>query len=208
MQITNTLKKIVEDPKTHACWLNSLAYLEYRGFRKIVRSRTTEEMSLEMLLHTAEEVRHSLFFKRLAVKIGGNEFKYFEVKSLLCFQDLKNYFYEIDSRTTSALIGIGSGIISMAAYSLVTWLVETRAISFYEKYDQVLKAASAEFSLSNILKEENIHLKEIGTKADRLLREKGFDIDLIFDIEQREFNKLWNSIEIEVSQRAFNEAQV
>jgi SPX domain protein involved in polyphosphate accumulation len=39
------LAKILEDPNLHASWLNTFSYLEYVGFRKIVKSQDSESMS-------------------------------------------------------------------------------------------------------------------------------------------------------------------
>ncbi|HEY8270010.1 MAG TPA: hypothetical protein VIG33_03925 [Pseudobdellovibrionaceae bacterium] len=195
MNIVNTLKVIVDNPRIHACWLNSLSYLEYRGFRKIIRSRTTKEISLQILIHSAEEVRHSVFFKRQAVKIGGNDFIHFAEESLLASQALKNYFYKIDARTMAAIEGVQGSLLSEAAYSVITWLVETRALSLYEEYEKILRASSAQFSLSSILREESLHLKEIGISAARFLLEQGFDLQFIAAIEKSEFEKLWIAIQ-------------
>ncbi len=198
MNLATTLKGIISDPQMHARWLNSLSYLEYRGFRKIARSRSTEEMTFDILMHTAEEVRHSLFFKKQAVRIGGNDFDSFREDALMCPESLKSYFFEIDSKATLAISSLEKHLLSGAAYSLVTWLVEKRAMSIYQVYEELLKASSARFSLSGVLKEESLHLKEVGNNAERLLIKHGFDIALISAIEEREFNKLWSLIEANV----------
>lgn len=194
-QTTVLLKTIMSDQQTHAKWLNSLSYLEYRGFRKIVRSRSTQEMTFEVLLHTAEEVRHALFFKKQAIRLGGSRFNTFHEDNLLGAKDLKSYFYEIDSKTQQALKLIDKNLFSNAVYSLITWLVEKRALSIYHVYEKLLIQSSATFSLSGVLKEEGLHLQQIGENAAQFLRQNGYNNTLLFEIEESAFQKLWNSIE-------------
>jgi hypothetical protein len=204
MSTETLLKKIMNKPLIHARWLNSLSYLEYRGFRKIVRSRSTEEMTFDVLMHAAEEVRHSVFFKKQAIRIGGDSFEKFNEETLLCSKALKSYFFEIDTKSTFAITGVDTDLLSNAAYSLVTWLVEKRAMSIYEVYEELLEKSSASFSLSGILKEESLHLKEVGESAEQFLVKNGFNTALISQIEELEFNKLWSIIGAHVRDSELN----
>ena len=56
----------MRNPNLHARWLNMFSYLEYIGFRKIVKSQGAENLSLETLGHAVEEGRHALMLKKFA----------------------------------------------------------------------------------------------------------------------------------------------
>jgi hypothetical protein len=196
LQIRTTLRRITEESERHARFLNSLSYLEYRGFRKIARSRQTEQINLEILLHTSEEIRHALFFKRRAVELGGLRFDHFSPECLLAERALKNYFYQIDAQTVKLISS--SPKLHEAAYYLITWLVEVRALQIYHEYELLLKAGNFGFSLSGILKEESHHLKQLGEQAQWILKDQGFSPETFRDIEEAEFQRLWSEIESEV----------
>ena len=53
-------------------------------------------MTLEMLTHTMEEVRHALFFKRQAVRLHGDAFRTYTGENMLCASAIKKYFYDLD----------------------------------------------------------------------------------------------------------------
>jgi hypothetical protein len=78
MQTENRLEslvdKIVADQVLHARWLNTFSYLEYVGFRKIVKSQKAEALTAAILGHACEEGRHALGLKKLALRLGGAEF--------------------------------------------------------------------------------------------------------------------------------------
>jgi hypothetical protein len=90
------LAKILDDPNLHASWLNTFSYLEYVGFRKIVKSQASDSMSLETLGHAVEEGRHALRLKRLAVKVGGVAFDSYRAEKLLCGDAAEAYFQKLD----------------------------------------------------------------------------------------------------------------
>lgn len=66
-------ERLVQDPKHHAKFLNTLSMLEHMGSRKIMvsQSKFPETMSCDTLQHLAEEARHAYFFKRHAERING-----------------------------------------------------------------------------------------------------------------------------------------
>lgn len=160
-----------------------------------MRSRSTDQMSWDILLHTSEEIRHSIFFKRQAMLLGGNHFQSFAEDVLLCSDSLKKYFYEIDILTVDSIKKISSPTLQEAAYLLVTWLVERRALSIYATYEDILKSDNHTFSLSGILKEEKFHLQELGAQAEQILLDHGFNPKHVADIEKNQFEFLWARIE-------------
>jgi hypothetical protein len=199
MQIQEILSRVVENNSLHASWLNSLSYLEYRGFRKIARSQTTENMSMDILFHAMEEVRHAVFFKKHAVKFGGDSYKNYRSETLLCETAIKSYFYQLDQGVVRILERFGKAELHQAAYCLITWLIEERALLVYGEYEKTLRAASLDLSLAGILGEEKNHLSEMVQASRYLLEQEKVDADLFLKLESQCFHELWNQIENEVS---------
>jgi hypothetical protein len=55
--IETAIAAIVVDKKLHARWLNTFSYLEYIGFRKIVKSQMAEALTNKVISHALEEGR-------------------------------------------------------------------------------------------------------------------------------------------------------
>lgn len=154
------LPKIVSDPDLHGRWLNTFSYLEYIGFRKIVKSQTAENLDVETLGHAVEESRHALLLKKLAIQIGGSKFKKYSPSALLCGQQAEFYFQLLD-RTCENHIEPASENKARLTYLYVTWLVELRALSVYRLYQNALEAVGVKPSLTGLLAEEDKHLADV-----------------------------------------------
>lgn len=193
MDLSLTLSQIISNPRSHAMWLNSLSYLEYRGFRKIVRSQETEDMNLERLTHAWEEVRHALFFKQQAIKIGGKDFEFYNEALLLGGFACKKYFFDLDQGVSDLLKSLENETLRNSAYCIITWLIEQRAMSVYQVYDELLHARTASFSLSSVLREENAHLREMGEASSRIIEKQGLSVQALDKIEETAFAEMWNA---------------
>lgn len=159
MTIQNLLTKIISNDHLHARWLNSLSYLEYRGARKILRSQNTENINLNMLQHIFEESKHALFFKKKAVRIGGQSFDNYHQLNTLQFSAVKNYFYCLDQLIHHYLVE--KMINAREAYQLTSWLIEQRALIVYQIYNQLLIQYHFDFNMQFLLNEEEQHFKEV-----------------------------------------------
>jgi hypothetical protein len=155
------LAKILDDPNLHASWLNTFSYLEYVGFRKIVKSQDSESMSLETLGHAVEEGRHALRLKRLAVKVGGQAFDSYRTEKLLCGGAAEAYFQKLDGYCESLFADLSPSEKARLTYLYVTLLVELRALDVYGLYQKSMKARQLPFPLEGLLKEEEGHLRAV-----------------------------------------------
>lgn len=185
----NLLLKIVKDKNAHARWLNSLSYLEYRGFRKIARSQNTEDIDEDLLSHAMEEVRHALFFKKLAIKVGGSSFSYYKTETLLSEAAIKSYFYELDLNTAKLCARTGHSD-KKSIYHCVTWLIEERAMQVYQEYDLTLKTQKFDFSLRPVLIDEIRHLDGVRNLVPRFFTNEKIKLESLFEIEAVCFKKL------------------
>ena len=157
--LDEVLAQVVIDVDLHARWLNTFSYLEYIGFRKIVKSQS--RVTLETLHHASEECRHALLLKRLAIKIGGPSFASYETRRLLCAEKAEAYFQTLDSTCAHNLYH-GTEL----TYLYVTWLVEHRALDVYRRYQLASPAVARQ--LTALLGEEERHLLTVASRLQIL----------------------------------------
>jgi rubrerythrin len=185
-QVSEFLKQVLLNQETHAKWLNCLSYLEYRGARKIMRTLKTLDMNEEILKHAMEEIRHAFFFKNLAIKLGGEKYSYYSDETLLAPKAIKDYFYKLDFAADSVVPKTES---KLEVYRFVTWLIEERAISVYQKYETLLKDSEFKISLKPILLEESYHLKEVKSRFHSQLYSQNINIKWVVQLEEQLFEK-------------------
>ncbi|MCI0600101.1 MAG: hypothetical protein L0Y60_11400 [Beijerinckiaceae bacterium] len=165
MQVHNGLEqligKIVAGPALHARWLNTFSYLEYIGFRKIVKSQRAETMSAAILGHACEEGRHALGLKKLAIKLGGAGFDTYLPDALLCGEEAKEYFQTLDRSCDEAFASLRENERVTLTYCYVTWLVERRALDVYRTYKLALGESEIARKLTSLLAEETKHLADV-----------------------------------------------
>lgn len=147
---------IFSSPKLSAQFLNTLSLLEYIGARKILKSQSQSHVTLELLGHIQEEIRHAQTLKRAVNRIlPGYENYHPEV--LLCGKQACDYFQSIDHAAQQKF-----GEENPWHYYLyTTWLIETRATEVYSLCDEVLSSLNKPLIFRGILTEEEKHLSEV-----------------------------------------------
>lgn len=153
--------QIVADPALHARWLNTFSFLEYVGFRKIVKSQRAEALTAGILGHACEEGRHALGLKKLAMKLGGAAFDSYAPDVLLCGEEAEAYFQDLDQFCDEAFADRSAEERVRLAYGYVTWLIERRALSVYGVYRNALGDSEIARKLGGLLAEETKHLTDI-----------------------------------------------
>ncbi len=180
------ISQIVADPALHARWLNTFSYLEYVGFRKIVKSQRAEVLTAAILGHACEEGRHALGLKKLAVKLGGAGFDSYAPQVLLCGEEAEAYFQDLDQFCDEAFADRSADERVRLAYGYVTWLVERRALDVYGLYKSALGDSEIARKLGGLLAEETKHLSDI----EALLQAA----DPAFSTRSKEFEAVENSL--------------
>jgi hypothetical protein len=160
--LSSIMSVIVANPELHARWLNTFSYLEYIGFRKIVKSQNAQDLNVEVLSHAVEEGRHALLLKRLAIKTGGLQFNTYSPDMLLCGSEAEKYFQGLDRACESLIEDKGILNKSRLTYLYVTWLIEVRALLVYESYQKTIGMGGTKSPLSSLLAEEERHLASVG----------------------------------------------
>ena len=160
-QLGSLINTIVQDPHLHARWLNTFSFLEYVGFRKIVKSQRAEALNATILGHAIEEGRHALGLKKLAIKLGGKDFDLYAPQTMLCAQEAEAYFQDLDHGCEAAFADRSEAERTKLTYLYVTWLIEVRALEVYGLYKQALSNAEIVARLEGLLSEEAGHLNEV-----------------------------------------------
>jgi hypothetical protein len=198
-RLEQLIGQVVADPQLHARWLNTFSFLEYIGFRKIVKSQRAETLSADVLAHALEEGRHALSLKKLAIKIGGKSFESYEPDALLCGEAAEDYFQMLDHTCDEALSDQTEEVRSALVYLYVTWLVEIRALEVYTAYRKALAGVPATQALDGLLAEEEQHLARVAIKLQKgdpafATRSKTFSA-----VEAGLYDEILNAFEAEVA---------
>jgi hypothetical protein len=162
-RLEDLVARIVADTDLHARWLNTFSYLEYVGFRKIVKSQRAELLTAAILGHACEEGRHALGLKKLAIKLGGARFDSYVPEVLLCGEEAEAYFQNLDQFCDEAFADRPAEERVKLAYGYVTWLVERRALDVYGIYRDALGESEIARKLGGLVAEEAKHLSDIET---------------------------------------------
>lgn len=161
-KIEEFLPLIVKSDELHAKLLNTFSFLEYIGFRKIVKSQRAEDLDCETLGHAIEEGRHALLLKKLAVKVGGSRFDSYTASELMAGEDAEDYFQSLDAACEKLLEGqIAGASLTRLTYLYVTWLIELRALSVYGAYQKAARENGMQPPLGGLLAEEDRHLEAV-----------------------------------------------
>ncbi len=148
------LARIGDDAVLGARFLNTLSLMEHIGSRKIMASQSRGGvLNAETLQHLAEETRHAFFFKRAAEALAGRPLGY-ENSDCLAPAQVRHYMARLDARIARAAKG-------RSAYLFMSYIVEVRAVLFYNLYDRVLKTAGRSLKLTSLLAEEKSHLADM-----------------------------------------------
>jgi hypothetical protein len=153
------LARIGDDTVLGARFLNTLSLMEHIGSRKIMISQSRGSvLNADTLQHLAEETRHAFFFKRAAEALAGRPLGY-DDGDLLAAAPARHYMARLDARIARSASGRN-------AYLFMSYIVEVRAVWFYNLYDRVLKAAGRPLKLTSLLAEEKSHLADMRAQLD------------------------------------------
>lgn len=202
-ELSHLLGIIVSDSQLHARFINTFSYLEYLGFRKIVKSQHSEEIDSVVLTHAIEEARHALKLKRYAIKLGGTNFQRYAEDAMLCRKEAEIYFKFLDESVCKSLQSFTKKEISRLTYLYVTLLVEIRALGIYTEYNKLAGSASSPFV--GILAEEKNHLSVVEAELKSLDRDMAIRLQEFQPIEGKLYELFVRALRSEISRcREFN----
>ncbi|MGP8232254.1 MAG: hypothetical protein ACLQL2_06255 [Methylovirgula sp.] len=160
-RLASLMPIVIKDDHLHARWLNTFSYLEYVGFRKIIKSQRADVLSRAFLNHALEEGGHAFLLKNMAVKVGGKDFDFYTPETMLCAQAAGAYFQNLDHGCDEKFASLPDFERSKVVYLYVTWLIERRALDVYGRYKEALGASALSAQLDELLDEEVGHLRQV-----------------------------------------------
>lgn len=162
------LKQLSADPSLESRWLNTVSLMEFIGARKISRTVADRHPTLAVLQHLADETRHALAFKRLAVEVGGAE-----PEGYLAIEAAKTYFQTLDRALAAWAQARRGAEDTFLNYLLTTTLIEQRAMIIYPLYKAATGSAAVRGELKNVVIEEQSHRHDIEERCREILKRAG-----------------------------------
>ncbi len=195
MEKLNTLKtllhNVVATEYTHKVWLYCLSYLEFIGYRKIVKALPYEVVKGQVVHHLSDEIQHSFMFKQLANKVFQNQEVSEEVHEQL--QKISEaYFQSLDQGIKDYLQNLDGKYDPYRSYAYVTYIIEKRAMKTYPLYLNFLETqeeASLKIVVQKIIRDEADHLKYIQELINEFAKIPGLVESDMMAIEDRCFHQ-------------------
>lgn len=192
------LATIVDRPRWHARWLNTLARLEYVGVRKMLKARRSETLDLDGLRHILEEAAHATRLKKAAVAIAADAawVETFAEEHTLCGDAAEQYFQNID-REAARLVADEqlNGSADEVCYVLTSAAIELRARSFYPDYQAVLERAGSAVSVASIIGDEQEHLEHMAAQLPKGLTAWQSVLTRLMVVEEASFHAYLDRVE-------------
>lgn len=180
------LDQIIESPTQHHLWLRSLSYLEYIGYRKMVKAVPYAKISTGVYHHLSDEIQHSFMLREIADKQFGITLPMEQVTSLVGIAE--NYFQGLDSQVDEWIEqGLGKKD-AYASYVWVSYTIEKRAMKVYPQYLAKLQNQPLKLVVQKIIKDEADHLSYLTEVIDQFPESIGLKKAPVLDIEERCFD--------------------
>lgn len=193
-------KKIIRNKKLHACFLNTLSLMELLGAHKLSRLVPFLGHKTSFLEHVSEEFRHAYFLRTLAQKIGEDAINSYDALHVIALHKSRTYINHMHRHVCLLLKQEAlndPALFKWRVYLLSTLAIETRALPFYEAYQNELNIAGLRISVKSVIAEEANHLAEIKKliESDPPL---GSLIEPSLTVEKRLFNRWLNMLQSEI----------
>ena len=179
------LEQVTQNPIQHHLWLRSLSYLEYIGYRKMVKSVPYAKMSTGVYHHLSDEIQHSFMLREIADKQFGNTLDMEKVTSLVGIAE--NYFQGLDSQIDDWIASKLGNKDPYASYVWVSYSIEKRAMKVYPQYLSKLHEASLKGAIQKIIKDEAEHLSYLEEVLDQFPEEISLKNAPVLEIEEKCF---------------------
>lgn len=156
------LDEVTATESKHYLWLRSLSYLEYIGYRKMVKALGYDNVNKGVYHHLTDEIQHSYMLRELAEKnFGRQKGESFSQE----YQDIaEDYFQKIDGEIDAWVQRANGAENPLYCYLLTSFIVEKRAMSVYPHYYSRLSEAPSKIIIQKIIKDESEHLSYLEGK--------------------------------------------
>lgn len=179
------LDEITENKPKHHLWLRSLSYLEYIGYRKMVKSVPYTKVNTGVYHHLSDEIQHSFILREIADKQFGLALPITQVTDLVSIAE--SYFQGLDSQIDDWIQSKLGQKDPYSSYVWVSYSIEKRAMKVYPQYLAKIKEAPLKLVIQKIIKDEAEHLNYL----EKVIREFPENISLdsspVLEIENQCF---------------------
>ena len=160
------LDEVTSSESKHYLWLRSLSYLEYIGYRKMVKALGYDNVNKGVYHHLTDEIQHSFMLRELAEKGFGRQKA--ESFSEVYQEVAEDYFQKIDGRIHDWVQGACGEENPLYCYLLTSFIIEKRAMSVYPHYYHRLEDAPSKMIIQKIIKDESEHLSYLEGKMSQV----------------------------------------
>jgi len=154
------IEEVVGQEHTHFFWLRALSYLEYIGYRKMVKALPFDAVSTSEVHHLGDEIQHSLMLKQMARKVFGHLNLAEPIRAKICGIS-EEYFQSLDSSINDYLQKLSGYYDPYRTYAYVSYVIELRAMQTYPAYLQCLGASPIKIIVQKIIQDESDHLHHV-----------------------------------------------
>jgi bacterioferritin (cytochrome b1) len=177
------LDEILSSDSKHYLWLKTLSYLEYIGYRKMVKAIPYTAVDQEVFHHLSDEIQHSFMLKELAHQSFGGQ--NFSEEALKQFADIaETYFQGIDSHIHDWVLKNTGEDNPFLSYMWVSYIIEKRAMKVYPQYFAKLTQSSLKIVLQKIIKDESQHLSYLEKMIQHFPSFGSLKENPLFDFEE------------------------
>ena len=188
------LEEVLPSESKHYLWLRSLSYLEYIGYRKMVKSLGYEGIDRGVFHHLSDEIQHSYMLRELADK----RFTGLSAEATFTegFQEIaEDYFQNIDARVEDWVNRTFYPGNHYLCYLLTSYLIERRAMRVYPQYYHFLGELPSKSIIQKIIKDESEHLGYIeGVLKDHPVLQSA-DLGELFAFEDECFSRFLGQLQ-------------
>src|SRR4030095_2309111 len=186
--LTPFLEDIFASAGRHYHWLKSLSYLEFIGYRKMVKAVPFAEVNHGVYHHLSDEIQHSFMLRELAEKISeGSSLSPESLSSITRIAE--DYFQTIDEKTDQTVretLGVENPYL---CYLGVSYLVEKRAMKVYPSYFAKAVSSSLKHVVQKIIKDESEHLAYLEGYINRFPAAGFLKDNRLFEVEEECFGR-------------------
>jgi len=182
------LEEVTSSDAKHYQWLRSLSYLEFIGYRKMVKSLGYQGVRKGVYHHLSDEINHSFMLQELAEKgfCSDREGKSFD-SELMGIAEA--YFQDLDSGVKDWISKVKGEQNPYLCYMLVSYIIEKRAMKVYPQYYSFLKEAPLKYVLQKIIKDEKEHLSYLEDQLELREELSSFANSNLWDFEETLFSR-------------------
>lgn len=201
------IRKFMEFPEMHYLWQKSLSYLEYIGYRKMMKSLPQPIETNQAFQHISDEIRHSFLFQKLADK-SLESLDYAPKFGNVLIGMAEDYFQALDAKIDDWVEKNFTSKNTEYCYILTSYVIEKRAMEVYPFYQAQLLEDPARHVVTQIIKDEKDHLASLEDKMFSIPKLKKIMDSEVWSYEEEIFQNYMDRLGSYQSEQKSSEQKV